>query len=53
MKELRKTYLDEEENLMFNEYYLEEAEAETLEKKDTEITENTMTKLLEKLVNKQ
>jgi len=32
---LKKTYLDEEENVMFNEYYLEEVEGETLEKKDT------------------
>lgn len=38
---------------MFNEYYLEEVEGETLEKKDTKVTEDTMTKLLEKLINQQ
>lgn len=37
MKDLRKTYLDKEENLMFNEYYSEKAEGETLEKKGTEV----------------
>lgn len=52
-EDLRETYLDEEENLMFNEYYLEEVERETLEKKDTEVTEDSMTKLLEKLINQQ
>lgn len=45
--------LDEEENIMFNEYYLEEAEGEIPEKKDTEVTENAMTKLLGKLINQQ
>lgn len=40
MKDLRKTYLDKEENLTFNEYYSEKAEGETLEKKGTEVIEN-------------
>lgn len=53
MKDLRKTYLDKEENLTFNEYYSEKAEGETLEKKGTEVIENAMTKLLEKLINQQ
>lgn len=52
-EDLRKTYLDEEENVMFDEYYLEEVERETIEKKDTEATEDFMTKLLEKLINQQ
>lgn len=38
---------------MFDEYYLEEVEEEMLEKKDIEVTENAMTKLLEKLINQQ
>lgn len=52
-EDLKEIYLDEEENLMFSDYYLEEVEKETLGKKDTEVTEDAMTKLLEKLINQQ
>lgn len=52
-EDLKEIYLNEEENLMFNDYYLEEVERETLEKKDIEVTEDSMTKLLEKLINQQ
>lgn len=52
-EDLKRTYLDEEDNLIFNEYYLEEVERETLEKKDTGITEDVMSRLLEKLINQQ
>ncbi|CAH0551231.1 unnamed protein product [Brassicogethes aeneus] len=45
---------DEEENLLFGEYYLEEVEKERIqEDKNTEATEDSMAKLLEKLMNQQ
>ena len=50
--DLKLIYLDEDENLIFGEYYLEEVE-ETKTNENTENKENAMSKLFEKLMLQQ
>ncbi|KAK0169036.1 hypothetical protein PV327_002785 [Microctonus hyperodae] len=47
---LRKVYLDDENNLLFEDFYLEEISEKEIEKSQTNTSEDTMKKLFEKVL---